>query len=367
MLPVIHNSAKEMASVLDYNLDKEDEEVARPVFGNGLPSLEQEEVIAYFEKWSHKSISTDRLSFHMSINPSDTDESTDEDIRGYVTELMDGLGYGQQPYVVFEHSDIKRRHFHVVSIRVDKDGRKIKDSNEKYKCKSITQSLEKKYHFKYGKDTSKERKIKSGESFGKGEENVMERFRSILKKAFSYYFTTAKQFEIIAAHFGLKLRQTDLTMEKEYTLQGMDPDGNGCTRPVSEAELGARLYGQAKEAGERNRESGAVKRKEKERIAGIAGSLLKYAASEEAFVSMLKEKDIDLVLTRSDDGRVFGFTVVDHTTKCAFKGSEIGKDFTLQMIKDRMEEWKKGSTPKAPEQKTVPQRKPSRKQKQVKR
>ncbi len=38
------------------------------------------------------------------------------------------MGYGNQPYIVFKHKNIDWKHLHLVSLRIDENGRKIKDS-----------------------------------------------------------------------------------------------------------------------------------------------------------------------------------------------------------------------------------------------
>lgn len=40
-------------------------------------------------------------------------------------EFMERMGYGEQPYIIFQHSDIDRKHMHIVSVRVDGNGQEI--------------------------------------------------------------------------------------------------------------------------------------------------------------------------------------------------------------------------------------------------
>ncbi|MDR0542130.1 MAG: hypothetical protein LBH19_07935 [Dysgonamonadaceae bacterium] len=38
---------------------------------------------------------------------------------------MEKLSYGNQPYIALKYSNIRREHLHIVSLRVDENGRKI--------------------------------------------------------------------------------------------------------------------------------------------------------------------------------------------------------------------------------------------------
>ena len=59
-------------------------------------------------------------------------------------EYLEKMGYGNQPYLVFKHEDINRYHLHIVTVRVDEDGRSIDTRNNFYRSKQITRELERK-------------------------------------------------------------------------------------------------------------------------------------------------------------------------------------------------------------------------------
>ena len=82
---------------------------------------------------------------HISLNPHPDDVLTDGQLVAIGEEYMQKLGYGGQPYLIFKHEDIDRRHIHIVSLRVDSNGKKINDSNEFRRSKEITEQLEQKY------------------------------------------------------------------------------------------------------------------------------------------------------------------------------------------------------------------------------
>lgn len=70
---------------------------------------------------------------------------TDEQLREIAQEYMERMGYGNQPYIVFKHRDISREHPHIVSLRVDEQGRKISDSHEYDLSMSVLRESDRKY------------------------------------------------------------------------------------------------------------------------------------------------------------------------------------------------------------------------------
>jgi hypothetical protein len=59
---------------------------------------------------------------------------------------------------------------------------------------------------------------------------------------------------------------------------------------------------------------------------------------------MLARFDIDIHLHRTKEGRIYGATFIDHSTKCAFKSSELGS-FKLDDViaADEGGQWQKHS------------------------
>jgi len=88
---------------------------------------------------------------HISVNPSKSDSLVldDKTIRLEIRQMMEHMGYGDQPYFVYKHKDLDRVHFHVVSTRIDSvTGKKIKDNYEQEKMQRFIQGLEQKYDLK---------------------------------------------------------------------------------------------------------------------------------------------------------------------------------------------------------------------------
>ena len=85
---------------------------------------------------------TEKPVIHISLNPDPKDRITDRELAEMAQRYMQAMGYGNQPYIVFKHTDIDRQHLHVVSIRVDENGKKIKSDFENRRSMEICRRLE---------------------------------------------------------------------------------------------------------------------------------------------------------------------------------------------------------------------------------
>jgi len=98
---------------------------------------------------------------HISVNPSKSDSLVlnDQSIRLEIRQMMEHMGYGNQPYFVYKHKDLDRVHYHVVSTRIDSvTGKKIKDNFEQEKMQRFIQGLQQKYDLKQEEPKSQLRK-----------------------------------------------------------------------------------------------------------------------------------------------------------------------------------------------------------------
>lgn len=93
---------------------------------------------------------TGNLAFHMTVNPSRDERMDDSTALQFVSELMDRIGYGEQPWVVYRHDDTGRTHYHIVSVRVDANGKVISDSFQRRQIQTVMNELGPRYGFRVG-------------------------------------------------------------------------------------------------------------------------------------------------------------------------------------------------------------------------
>ncbi len=180
-----------------------------------------------------------KKGLHISVNPtvSDLVKLGDTGIRAEIGNLMDYLGYGNQPYFVYKHNDLDRTHFHIVSTRIDQQtGKKIKDNYEKEKVQRFIKSLEQVY------DLTKElNQVQSNLKFSAGSRNLKHNLESL--------FCQLNQIESISTKllydkslelFNLEIRKS----ERGHVVFVTDGNGNPVRYPIrlSEFEERPRFY-----------------------------------------------------------------------------------------------------------------------------
>ena len=144
------SATENLGGALGYNFKKVEKGEASILLAQGLYQNKEgtytmAEVFPDMQALIPEKCRTKKMVFHCSLNPHPDDKISDEQLVQVAREYMEALGYGNQPYIVFKHSDIAREHIHIVSLRVDSRGQKINDKFEKRRSKQITDALERKF------------------------------------------------------------------------------------------------------------------------------------------------------------------------------------------------------------------------------
>lgn len=389
MIFKIHQSSSDVNAAIRYNEKKMDgEEGIRPEGDAETEAIENGHILVTrnlaegtsladeFEKRKFESIKKrtrgqiTNVSFHMSVNPSETDRPLSEkETVSLIDEVMNELGYGTQPYRIYEHTDIERKHYHVVSCRIDENGKKINADFEILRLRKILLSLQDKYGFsvvlndyeknemrireqegqlksekaqkairekpaaKKEKAAGKEKKIVYPFSRNSSEP-VTEQMKNIIEDSLNnWYFSTFEQYQ------ALLLRRYNLLLflqseNDKLVINGTDRDGNKITPPVNEDILGTDLINRLNEKIAReNMRNRIEQRKRLEKLAVASAGLGK---SYEDFKRLMEAKGVYVVISWTESGDPFGVTYIDRATHCIFKGSETAA--SLSWLKEKCKE-----------------------------
>lgn len=291
-----------------------------------------------FERFMPSHIRTSKPVIHISLNPHPDDKLTDQQLADIGREYMERFGYGGQPYMIFKHEDIGREHIHIVSTRVRTDGSIISDSKNYERSRKITDSLEQKYGLH-----SKEKN--QGEAWqlapiDVSQGNLKKQVANVIKPLSEMYsFQTLGEYRALLSLYNIGVEEIKGENKgKAYrglVYSALDGDGNRVGTPLKSS-----LFG--KEHGLDSLEKRFEKSKETIKSNGIAkqtraivSASFASTSTESEFRADLREKGIDLVLRRNDEGRIYGATFIDHNQRTVLNGSRLGKEFSANVLNER--------------------------------
>ena len=165
---------------------------------DGHPTIQH--CIRSFEPYLAANRRTEKPVIHISLNPHPDDVLTDEQLTAIGQEYMEKMGYGNQPYIIYRHEDIGRPHIHIVSLRIDEQGKKIKDYKEWQRSTAVCRELERKYHLLPAEK--------------------MERRESLPLTAVDYQFQSVKEFKALLGLFHVTVEEAHKTI-KGKTYHGL--------------------------------------------------------------------------------------------------------------------------------------------------
>ena len=342
MVVKIQNSYPSMRSTLNYNEGKVAFDQAERIAAINVDGPTLKEIRQTFARYERLNIRSTNVSFQMSINPNLAagEKMTDDMAIKFALEIMEELGYKDQPIVIYRHFDIDREHYHVVSIRTNSKGKKIRDRQEQNKLQRFLKALSKTYGYKVGNEPSVQITKEPGpDGLSESKPNTQDsglaaQYVGAFEKAKEYHFRTFTQFAAIMSWYGISVSKQEFNRKDIVCLQAVDSQNRGCSTPLTETELNrellAEITARAQMCGEDRSRHLPLRRE----IATVVEECRKKALSLDEFKDMLKDHGIGLFLSRRKDGHIFGVTLIDHEHKIAFKGSEISALLKPELLDD---------------------------------
>ena len=282
---------------------------------------------------------TTNTVFHVLLNPSPEDKLTGEQLRETAKEYMERMGYGDQPYIVFKHNDISREHLHIVSLRVDEQGRKLPHDFEARRSMEILRDLERKYGLhpsvKGQELTDKEGLRKVNYPEGNVKRQVSSVVRSCLR---NYKCSSYGEFRTLLERFNVSTEERTGTVDgRSYAgmvYGALTDDGYGIGTPFKSSCIG-------KDVGYKALQKYYATSKDRLKEKGSLDSLrqtVKDAMSpnntRDEFLRLLKAENIDAIFRINPVGRIYGVTFIDHNDGIVANGSVLGKEFSANVFNE---------------------------------
>ena len=334
------SATENLGGVLGYNFKKVEKEEASILLTQGLYQNKEgtytmAEVFADMQALIPEKFRTKKTVFHCSLNPHPDEKLSDERLTQIAKEYMEILGYGKQPYIVFKHNDIAREHIHIVSLRIDGEGKKINDKFEKRRSKQITDALERKYSLiPSSKVTDREMKEVSKIDTTKGniKEQVAEMLLSVLKH---YEFCSLGELNAILSIYNLAVEEVKTEFRgKKY--EGLvyvptDDKGDKVSSPIHASDIG-RGVGYTAVQNRMQKSKQAIKPLIPTVRNKVLQAMRTSPKTEEEVRQRLEEQGLRVFIRKNESGRIYGITFIDDKEGIALNGSRLGKGYAANVF-----------------------------------
>ena len=294
-----------------------------------------EDVLADMEALIPKNCRTKKTVFHCSLNPHPDEKLSNETLMQIAKEYTEALGYGKQPYIVFKHNDIAREHIHIVSLRVDGEGKKINDRFEKRRSKKITDALERKYNLIPSSKVS-EKAVTETPKVDTTKGNIKEQVASALRTVLKHYrFCSLGELNAILSAYNLAVEEVKTEFRgKKYdglVYVPTNDKGDKASTPIHASDIG-RGMGYTAVQNRMQKSKQAIKPLISVIRYRVLQTMRTSPKTEEELRQRLEEQGLRAVIRKNESGRIYGITFIDDKVGVVLNGSRLGKGYAANVF-----------------------------------
>ncbi len=338
-----------MHRILAYNENKVKEGVAECIGAENYP-LNADEMsgiikLGYLLKRAALNENVKRNSIHISLNfdPSEAHVSK-EKLMEIAQVYMQKIGFGEQPYLVYQHHDAGHPHIHIVTTNIQPDGKRIdlhllgirKSEPARKEIEKMFGLVVADAHARREAFRLKPIEVKKVQ-YGRTETkraitNVLD---AVLYK---YNYTSLPELNAVLKQYNVL---ADRGSEHSRIFQGgglvyriLNEDGKPVGVPIKASDF----YNKPtlKFLEENYTPNEAKRQPFKSRVKNEIDRLfIGKTPTLDELVKQLEKKGIHVALRQNDAGLIYGITYVDHQTKSVFNGSALGKQYSAKAIQER--------------------------------
>lgn len=337
------SSGKSVFGVLQYNkikMDKDEASVlcAQKILVSADGNISLRDCMDSFYPYLVANRRTENVVFHASINPDPKDKLSDEQLSIICQEYMARMGYGKQPYIAFLHKDIDRTHAHIVSLRIDENGKKISDKFEHKKSMAICRELELKHDLHIADKKARQEEPPTQKIDYKAGD-IKQQVGNITKAVMgNYHFQSFGEYRTLLEMFHVTVEEVKGTnLNRAY--QGLiysviDEDKNKVGVPIKASRFGKSVGYAALQEHYKKSETMIEKADIKGRLKPIISEAMKHSRSMADFRQSLLQSDIGCVFRQNEQGRIYGVSFIDYQNQAILNGSRLGKGFSANVFND---------------------------------
>jgi len=340
-------SGKSLIGALNYNERKVKAGKAKLIMAQLYPK--EAEQLSFDDKLfrltdlAARNLRTKTNTVHLSLNFDLSENLSADKLCRIADSYMDKIGFGQQPFLVYQHFDAGHNHIHILTTNIDADGARISLHNiGKFKSEPARKLVESEFGL-----VKAEHQIKSAQ--GQQQVKPLVYGSTDTKRAISnivhhisqtYKFTSLPEFNAVLSKFNVMADRgpKETVMFKNDGLRYWAVDAEGTKIGVPQKASSLYKKPTLKLLNERFKLNEYLRKPLKGSVTKIIDNAVLMSKSHEELKTQLKKEDIELLIRRNTEGRVYGLTFIDNKNKVVFNGSDLGKSYSAAALADRYDQ-----------------------------
>lgn len=340
-------SGKSIRGALNYNENKVKQGKASCVLAHKFGSVANElsfiNKLTRFQKLTERNPKVKTNALHISLNFDVSEKLEIKKLNAIAQTYMERIGFGEQPYLVYKHTDAAHPHVHIVSTLIQPNGKR-KDIHNLGRVQSEKARKEIEKEFNLVPAESKSKKIPELQpiepakaTYGKSEtkRTIANTVRWVTQK---YKYTSLPELNAALRQFNVAADrgQDDTQMFKKKGLQYslLDKHGKKIGIPIKASAI----YGKPTLTWleKQFKLNEALRQPYREKLRQRIDKGLATGKGIAVFEKYLAACNTIMLLRQNDEGRIYGITFVDNQHKVVFNGSDLGKGYGAKAILERL-------------------------------
>lgn len=287
-----------------------------------------------------------RGSVHISLNFDSSESNISKSkLMEIAQSYMEKIGFGFQPYLVYQHHDAGHPHIHIVSVKVKSDGKRIDMQNiGRNQSETARKEIEKAFNLvpALGRQQEKILNIKPAQGsvlkYGKAE--TKKAIAAVLNAVIpNYKYTTIGELNAVLNLYNVTAVQgskdSRMFLHKGLAYQILNDKRQPVGVPLKASSFYMKptlAYLEIKFAANKIGRNSHLKRVKNAVDLAFIQNRIKSVSDLDR---ILIRDGIKTAERRNEQEILYGLTYIDHKTKCVFNGSSLGKTYSASGIEER--------------------------------
>lgn len=357
-------TGKSIRGVVHYNENKVEQKEAYLILASGfatdIEAIGLEQKLRRFEQRTILNTAVKTNAVHISLNFDSADQLDDTKLQRIAGDYMERIGFGEQPHLVYRHTDAAHTHIHIATTNIQADGTRIDMHNiGRIRSEPVRKDIELEYGLVIaeGRNASNTVAIRHAdiEKAVYGKHLTKRAITNVVNAvAGTYTFTSISEFNAVLKQYNVIAdrgsEETEMFRKKGLIYSLLDGNGDKTGIPIKASAIYRKPTLNKIEAKfQRNLEKRKPFRDNlKQRIDTV---LLKYESITPATLEAeLRRQGIFLLLRKNTEGLIYGATFVDNKHRTVFNGSQLGKSYSARSIAGKLGNSDKAKVYLRPEQ-----------------